>query len=80
MFAEHSKPNRTIDARGLPCPRPIHLTQEAIQNMKPGEILEILVSDRGTQKDLQLWCLETGHEFAGSSAQEGYETIFIRRR
>lgn len=51
----------TINACGLQCPGPIMQVYKTINNMQPGEVLEISATDPGFGKDLTSWCERTGH-------------------
>jgi len=52
----------TLDARGLNCPLPILRAKKAIAAMRSGDILEITATDPGSVKDLDSFCIQTGHE------------------
>lgn len=54
--------NRTVDAQGLLCPMPILKTVQAVNEMKVGEVLEIIATDEGIKKDIKNWCEMMGHE------------------
>ncbi|MCX7703007.1 MAG: sulfurtransferase TusA family protein, partial [Planctomycetota bacterium] len=36
---------KLIDARGLPCPKPVILTKEAIEESSGGEVIRVLVDN-----------------------------------
>ena len=57
-----SKPNKTVDARGLNCPMPITKSMQAIKKMRKGQILEILTTDPGSKKDIPIWAQATKQE------------------
>ena len=42
-----------VDAKGLSCPMPIVKTKKTITDMKPGEILEVQATDRGSKADIK---------------------------
>ncbi|MGC9027910.1 MAG: sulfurtransferase TusA family protein [bacterium] len=54
--------NKTIDASGLLCPMPILKTVQAVNEMRVGEVLEIIATDEGIKKDIKNWCEMMGHE------------------
>lgn len=74
------KPDKTVDARGVSCPGPLLEAKRAITEVPVGGILEILSSDRGTQRDLPRWAKKMGHEFLGVIEEPGYFRLFIRRK
>ncbi|AOW49654.1 sulfurtransferase TusA family protein [Acetobacter ascendens] len=54
--------NETVlDARGLNCPLPVLKANRVLRTMQPGERLRILVTDRASITDFQVFCRETGH-------------------
>ena len=52
---------RKIDASGLQCPGPIMKVAEGIADINEGELLEVLVTDRGFKSDISAWCENTGN-------------------
>ncbi|MDQ7015745.1 MAG: sulfurtransferase TusA family protein [Gammaproteobacteria bacterium] len=53
---------QTLDARGLNCPLPIMRTKTALANLKNRDVLEVLTSDPGSLKDIESFCVQTGHK------------------
>ena len=51
-----------IDARGMQCPGPIVEVFKAAKAAKPGDEINIQVTDRGFVEDIQAWCRKTGNE------------------
>ena len=51
----------TLDARKLLCPLPVIRTQQAIQDLKPGDTLTVLATDPGVLYDIPAWCRIHGH-------------------
>jgi len=56
------KPARTLDCLGLYCPEPLFQTRENIDQIKPGEILEVITDDPAAEEDLKRFAKRTGHE------------------
>ena len=54
-----------LDCSGQLCPVPILMTEEKIEHLKSGEILEVLFTDPGAEPDLKAWCKAMHHEFMG---------------
>lgn len=73
------KVNKVVDARGTSCPGPILAAKKSIAEIKTGEIMEVLASDTGTQKDIPAWCKKTGHQFLGVLEEAGYWKLYIKR-
>ena len=45
----------TLDVRGAKCPVPIVKAKQAIEQLAPGDLLEVLSTDRGSVADFQGW-------------------------
>ena len=54
---------KTLDCIGLFCPMPVVKTKLELEQLKPGDTLEILADDIGFEKDLPAWCELSGVEF-----------------
>jgi tRNA 2-thiouridine synthesizing protein A len=51
-----------LDARGLICPLPVIRTQQRIESLGDGALLDVLATDPGTLHDVPAWCRVHGHE------------------
>lgn len=67
-----------LDARNLICPMPVIRTQERIQNLAPGDELDVVATDPGALHDIPAWCRVHGHEVLATN--EDTEQIVIRIR
>lgn len=74
------KADKTLDCYGLFCPMPIIKTGEKIKEMKKGEILEIISTDEGVEKDMIAWCEMTGNEFLGVERENEIIKVYIRKK
>ena len=52
---------KTLDAKGLACPMPIVRTKKSIDTINSGEVLEVLVTDKGALSDIPAWAKSGGH-------------------
>lgn len=68
-----------IDACGLSCPGPIMKLKEAVDVMKPGEMLEIMATDPGFARDAEAWCGSTGNRFVSAESSGGKHRIVVER-
>ncbi len=73
------KADKVIDLRGLTCPGPILQTKKAIQELEPGQVLEIWGTDPGTKSDIPAWAKRTGHEFLGFEDAGDYIKFYVRK-
>jgi tRNA 2-thiouridine synthesizing protein A len=70
---------KTLDCKGDLCPMPIYKTSRAMTQLKDGEILEVVCTDRGAIKDFPAFCGQTGHELVHSDVTDGLQTFYIRK-
>lgn len=69
----------TLDTSGKCCPMPIVETGKAIKALAPGEILEIIATDKGTQKDIPSWCERTGQTLLSMTEENGVFHYHVRK-
>lgn len=69
-----------VDAIGLKCPLPILKCKKAISGLNAGEILKIIATDKGSVKDFQAFCKQTGHELVSLNDDNQIYTFFIKKR
>jgi tRNA 2-thiouridine synthesizing protein A len=53
--------SQTLDASGLACPMPVVRTKQAIDKLEPGQVLEVISTDRGSLQDIPAWAGSTGN-------------------
>jgi tRNA 2-thiouridine synthesizing protein A len=70
---------KTLDAKGLSCPLPVLKARRAMQDLQPGDILEVQVTDPAAPKDFLNFCEVGGHEMIASSEAAGVYTMRIRK-
>jgi tRNA 2-thiouridine synthesizing protein A len=69
-----------VDARGLSCPMPIVRTAQAVKPLPAGAIVEVLATDKGSQRDFVAWCRSTGHELVEQTTDGPIYRFVIRRK
>jgi tRNA 2-thiouridine synthesizing protein A len=67
-----------LDARRLLCPMPVIRTQNRMQDLLPGDTLEVICSDPGALHDIPAWCRIHGHEILSTSTRDGDIVITVR--
>lgn len=65
-----------LDARNLLCPMPVIRTQDTVQQLKQGDILEVTSTDPGALNDIPAWCRINGHRVVESHQQDN--EVFIK--
>lgn len=71
--------NATLDARGMLCPMPVVKTAKAIQSIGPGEVLEVLATDRGSKVDIPAWCAARSHTLLHAEEVENQFRYYIQK-
>ena len=71
--------DRSIDARGMPCPGPLMSLIGAIREGEVGQVIEVLSSDEGSQTDIPAWIEKAGHEMMEVVPDEGYVHFVVRK-
>ncbi len=51
-----------LDARRTLCPMPVIKTQNRVNELSPGDILEVTCTDPGALNDIPAWCRINGHK------------------
>ena len=70
---------KTLDMRGYGCPLPIAKTAQAIRDLAPGELIEVLATDPGSVPDFAAWSRSTGNELV-EQTEEGDVYRFVLRK
>ncbi len=72
-------PDQVLDVRGLCCPLPVLRTQQAMQKLDTGRVLEVVATDPGSKKDIPVWAEITGHRLLGlEERQDGFH-FFLQK-
>ena len=80
-MAEASVPDadQVLDCTGMACPLPVVKTSQAIKKIGQGQVLELLATDPGVERDMQAWSRRTGNELIRISQQADVFHVLIRR-
>lgn len=60
-------------------PMPIVKINRAIKRLRPGDVLEIIATDPGTQTDIPAWCERTGNELVESQSDGNHYRYLVRK-
>lgn len=71
--------DKVIDAKGLACPMPIVKTKKAMEQIQPGQVLELQATDKGSVADIQGWAKNTGHQYLGTLEEDGVFRHYLRK-
>jgi rhodanese-related sulfurtransferase/TusA-related sulfurtransferase len=73
------KANLVVDAKGLSCPMPIVKTKKAMNELEPGQVLEVQATDKGSTADIKAWAESTGHQYLGTIEKGDILKHYIRK-
>ena len=76
---ERIKADAILDAKGVACPIPIVKTKKEMKVLKPGHVLEIHATDRGSTADLKAWADSAGHHYLGTVEDGGVLMHYVRK-
>ncbi|XJZ28902.1 sulfurtransferase TusA family protein [Bacillota bacterium Lsc_1132] len=71
--------DKVLDAKGLACPMPIVKTKKAMNELQPGQVMEIQATDKGSTADLKAWADTTGHQYLGTIEENGVLKHYLRK-
>lgn len=74
-----SKPDKTLDCLGLYCPEPVFKTRLELDDMKAGEILEVLADDPAAESDIRSLVKNLGQELLGVTKKGDTVQILIKK-
>jgi len=68
-----------IDARGSFCPGPMMELIRVMKSSEVGDVIAVLSTDKGSQRDIPKWVEKAKHELIGIESIEGYDKIIVRK-
>ncbi|WP_276203549.1 sulfurtransferase TusA family protein [Paenibacillus fonticola] len=71
--------DKTLDCKGLSCPMPIVKTKKAMDELNPGQVIEVQATDRGSLADIQGWAKNTGHQYLGTIEENSVLRHYLRK-
>jgi TusA-related sulfurtransferase len=74
------KVNKTLDCVGLFCPIPVAKTTIELEELKSGEILEVLADDPAAKKDFVSWCKNTENQLLDFKEENGVFKFYIKKK
>jgi len=72
--------DKEIDTRGLNCPLPILRAKKALSDMARGQILKVVSTDPGSNRDFQAFCKQTGNDLLGQQTIDKDYIHYMKRR
>ena len=68
-----------VDACGIQCPGPILKLKKSMENLQPGQRLEVSSTDAGFPRDAEAWCHTTGNRFVEKRSEGGKYYVLIEK-
>lgn len=72
--------DKEVDARGLNCPLPILRAKKALADMQSGQILRVLATDPGSQRDFAAFAKQTGNQLVDTRTEDKTFVFMMKRR
>lgn len=73
------KPDRKLDCLGLYCPEPVFKTRMEMDELKKGEVLEVLADDPAAEEDIRSLVKNLEQEIVSVSKDGSVVRILIRK-
>ena len=71
--------NITLNALGKKCPMPVLMTKKELKKMSSGQVLELIVDDKGALKDVPALLSKTGDELLETNENNGQVVFLIKK-
>lgn len=68
-----------LDVKGLSCPLPILRAKKALKTVPVDGLLQVIATDPGSVKDMDVFCRQTGNELVEWADEGGIYTFVIKR-
>ncbi|MEN8143021.1 MAG: sulfurtransferase TusA family protein [Thermodesulfobacteriota bacterium] len=78
-MAEGKKIDRFLNLSGLLCPNPSLITAKKLEDMKPGELLEVVCSDKSVKVSIPALCRRGSYELVETRDEKGLIHFIIRK-
>jgi tRNA 2-thiouridine synthesizing protein A len=68
-----------VDARGLACPMPLLKAKLELNRLAPGQVLNVMATDAGSQRDFRAFARLAGHELLREEVEAGEYRYWLRK-
>ncbi len=73
-------PTATLNLTGTTCPAPLLGAKKALEDMEPGETLNLISNCPGTHDDLIAWCHVTGNLLISATKRDQGGTAYLLQK
>ncbi len=70
---------KELDLKGLNCPLPILRIKQTLAHMESGEVVKVIGTESGTEREVKVLCKQGGHELL-EFKEENREFIYLIRK
>ena len=74
------KVESTVDAKGQNCPMPLLMAKRALNQLEPGQVLQVVATDPGSVKDFRVFSEQSGHKLLESDEDNGVYSYLIEKK
>jgi TusA-related sulfurtransferase len=78
-MTEGKKIDRYLNLSGLLCPNPSLITAKKLEDMKSGEILEVVCNDKSVKVSIPALCRDRNYELVETLNEKGLIHFIIRK-
>lgn len=79
MMSQQILVKEQLDTSGLNCPLPLLKTKQALTNLAAGEVLKVIATDAGSQRDFRSFAKLSGNELINTESKEGVYTFWLKK-
>ena len=69
-----------LDLSGLECPLPILKTKKKLNEILSGDIINIVCTDPGSQRDFEAFARQTGHQLLESKNDNNFFQFKLKKK
>ena len=69
-----------LDLSGLECPLPILKTKKKLNEILSGDIINIVCTDPGSQRDFEAFARQTGHQLLESKQEKNFFQFTLKKK
>lgn len=79
MMSQQILVKEQLDTSGLNCPLPLLKAKQALTNLATGEVLKVIATDAGSQRDFRSFAKLSGNELINTESKEGVYTFWLKK-
>lgn len=73
------KVDKTLDVKGLVCPRPMVMTMNTLKAMEKGQVLHVIANDSSTKHTIPALCERAGYKLVEMRDEAGNINFVIQK-